>query len=54
MAAVAEGADPSTLAGPREALEAVELSGLAEPRTSYVTSQLDLAGTELSAMLIEF
>ncbi|BDU71929.1 FUSC family protein [Mesoterricola silvestris] len=54
MAAVAEGADPALLAGPREALEGVELPGLAEPRTAYVTSQLDLAGTELSAMLMEF
>ena len=54
MAAVAEGADPAALAGPREALEAAELPGLPEPRTAYVTSQLDLAGTELSAMLIEF
>ncbi|NTV74134.1 MAG: hypothetical protein HGA66_07990 [Holophaga sp.] len=54
IADVAEGADPAVLAGPREALEAAELPGLAEPRTAYVTSQLDLAGTELSAMLIEF
>lgn len=54
MAAVAEGGDLAALAGPREALDAAEPPAPAEPRPAYVASQLDLVGTELSAMLIEF
>ena len=51
LAAVVEGADPAGLDGPRSALEAAALPVPADPRTAWVTAQLEQAGTELSAML---
>ena len=54
LAAVVEGGDPATLAGPRRDLEAVVLPEPGEPRTAWVLAQLDQVGTELSAMLLEY
>ena len=54
LAAVVEGGAPVGLAAPRAALEAAALPGAEDPRLAWVTAQLELVGTELSAMLLEF
>ena len=54
LAGVVEGGDPGSLAGPRSALEAAALPAQDEPRAAWVVAQLELVGTELSAMLLEF
>ena len=51
LAAVVEGADPAGLAGPRAGLEAAALPVPGDPRTAWVTAQLEQAGTELGSML---
>jgi len=51
LAGVVEGADAGPLAQARADLEAAELPAPPEPRTAFVTAQLEQAGTELSAML---
>jgi uncharacterized membrane protein YccC len=51
LAGVVEGADAGRLAQARADLEAAELPAPPEPRTAFVTAQLEQAETELSAML---
>jgi uncharacterized membrane protein YccC len=53
LAQVVEGGDPAGLLQPRAALEAAVLPDPADPRTAWVTAQLERIGTELSAMLLE-
>ena len=53
LARVVEGGDPAGLAQLRVALEAATLPDPADPRTAWVTAQLERVGTELSAMLLE-
>jgi uncharacterized membrane protein YccC len=52
LAAVVEGADPAALASARTDLEASALPEAPDPRTAYVTAQLEQVSTELSAMLL--
>ena len=53
LAAVVEGGDPAGLAQRRVALEAAPLPHPGNPRIAWVNAQLERAGTELSAMLLE-
>jgi uncharacterized membrane protein YccC len=53
LAAVVEGADPASLVRPRAELEAAALPAPSDPRGAWVTAQLEQAGTELSAMLLQ-
>ncbi|HLO67866.1 MAG TPA: hypothetical protein VK188_12655, partial [Holophaga sp.] len=46
-----EGAEPSRLAGFREALRALEAPAPADARAAWVAAQVDLALNELDAML---
>jgi uncharacterized membrane protein YccC len=52
LAAAVERPDPETLARARAALEIADLPAPADPRTAWVTAQLEQAATELGAMLI--
>jgi uncharacterized membrane protein YccC len=52
LAAVVEGADPASLAQPRAGLEAAALPAPADPRTTWVTGQVEQVCTELGAMLL--
>jgi len=53
LAGVVEGGDPAGLAQARAELEAAPLPAPADPRTAWVRTQLEQAGTELSALLLE-